>query len=220
MCDTILLVDDDPSLLLSLSMYLSNQGFVVESFSNVNSVLQFLDTKIPDLIISDIVMPQQDGYKLLRALKDNIKYKHIPLIFLSAKGMTQDRILAYNLGCHGYLIKPFDPEELLAMISGVLLNIHNSTNDMLSFHSSDMSANMLKERNIHESILSFTFREQTVLKLVLKGMTNKEIALELSLSIRNVEKYVSRLLAKTGTRNRTDLTQYCYQYEIFCKKGE
>lgn len=222
MCDTILIVDDDPSLLSSLSLYLLNQGFDIESCGNVNSALQFLDGNIPDLIISDIVMPKQNGYNLLHYLKSNSRYKQIPLIFLSAKGMTQDRILGYNLGCHGYLVKPFDPEELLAMIVNVLSRINNDINDEITSDDDDMesSSDLSNTRNIPEKLVLFTFREETVLKCVLKGMTNKEIAIKLSISLRNVEKYVSRLLAKTATRNRTELTQYCYKHKICFKKGE
>ena len=210
MCHTILLVDDDLSLLSSLSLYLSAQGFQVESFNNVDSSLQFLDIQQPDIIISDIVMPKQDGYKLLNAIKENFQSRNIPFIFLSAKGMTQDRILGYNAGCHAYLIKPFDPEELLAIINNLL---SHSQNDLIN-KIEDENIDYLTIKHNNKPLLDFTFREQTVLKFLLQGMTNKEIAVQLSVSLRNIEKYVSRLLSKTGTRNRTELTQYCFQNNI------
>jgi DNA-binding NarL/FixJ family response regulator len=129
--------------------------------------------------------------------------------------MTQDRIFGYKLGCHAYLTKPFDPEELLWIVKSLLMNL-SFKNTIFTDASSHKSA-FLYNLNSKE----FTYREKTILNLVLKGMMNKEIAHELALSIRNVEKYVSRLLSKTGTRNRTELVQYFYEFH--CKsinKGE
>lgn len=219
MRNQILLVDDDELLISALSIYLSSHGFIIQSATSVNAALDLLNIQIPDLIISDIVMPKRDGYALLQLLKNTLKYKTIPLIFLSAKGMTPDRITGYNLGCHGYLVKPFNPEELLAMIQNILSNLKINESDQLLLE--DRSSNLRDiEKDRLQELESFTFRENTILKCVLKGMTNKEIAVELSLSLRNVEKYVSRLLLKTSTRNRTELTQYCYKKKLNYLEGE
>lgn len=218
MCKRILLVDDDKSLLSALSLYLSSHGFSIVVAGSVHSALFLLKQNLPDLIISDILMPKKNGYAFLKVLKATSRYSAIPFIFLSAKGMTPDRILGYNLGCYGYLVKPFDPAELLAIINNVLSDFHNQQ-DQANFKGdtylvSDISSNS----EIYCD--NFTFRERTVLKYVLQGMTNKEIAIELSLSLRNVEKYVSRLLNKTSTRNRTELTQSFYENKLHDFKGE
>nr|YP_009297847.1 hypothetical protein Kuma_147 [Kumanoa americana]AOM67581.1 hypothetical protein Kuma_147 [Kumanoa americana] len=214
MAKHILLVDDDNSMRKSLALYLSNQGFMVTTCRDVTTAYLSFQKQIPDVVISDILMPKINGYKFIQLLKKKIMYSHIIFIFLTVKGMTQDRIFGYKLGCHAYLTKPFDPEELLWIIKSLLatLSIKDTIlSDLLSQRSVFLY-------NLHSSEL--TYREKTILNLVLKGMMNKEIARELALSIRNVEKYVSRLLSKTGTRNRTELVQYFYR--LYCKsiKGE
>lgn len=218
MCNKILLVDDDESLISALSLYLSSQGFYIEVADSMNTALALLRNQVPDLIISDIMMPQKDGYTFLKFLKNTSKYQAIPFIFLSAKGMTIDRIIGYNLGCYGYLVKPFDPEELLAMIYNILSNFHIKNSNQSIVKKTSPDALPLKQSI--DSYFDLTFREDTILRCVLKGMTNKEIAIQLSLSLRNVEKYVSRLLAKTETRNRTELTQYFYKHQPYYLEGE
>jgi DNA-binding NarL/FixJ family response regulator len=209
MPDYVLLVDDDNSMRKSLSCYLSNKGFLVKSFKDVNSAFLSLQQKIPDIIISDILMPINSGYSLIKLLKKNPEYSHIVFIFLTAKGMTQDRIIGYNLGCHSYLTKPFDPEELISIMRSLLLSFKHFKK---KFNSYSDSFQLSKEVSFKK--YQFTYREKTILQLVLKGMMNKEIALQLSLNIRNVEKYVSRLLFKTGTRNRTELVNHFSQLDF------
>jgi DNA-binding NarL/FixJ family response regulator len=186
----------------------------VKSAENVSTALDLLNTYVPDLIISDIVMPEQDGYYLIKLMKSQIQYCHIPFIFLSAKGMTQDRISGYDLGCHGYIIKPFDPAELLSIIKNILLNIKSSGREKNVIVKDRFNFKQINEDTV------FTLQEQKILELVLQGMTNKEIADVLYFTLRNVEKYVSRLLFKTGTKNRTHLAQYFYRKKINNLEGE
>ena len=211
----ILLVDDDNNMRKSLSFYLSDQGFLVKSFRDVNSAFLSLRDKIPDIIISDILMPTNNGYSLIKLLKKNAEYSTILFIFLTAKGMTHDRILGYDLGCHAYLTKPFDPEELVSIMKNLLTNFKLLKTECSNGFRRDY---MLK--SVSSNQYQLTYREKTVLELVLKGMMNKEIALTLSLSLRNVEKYVSRLLVKTGTRNRTALVKHFLSLNFYLGEGE
>nr|YP_009312977.1 Hypothetical protein ycf29 [Helminthora furcellata]SCW21231.1 Hypothetical protein ycf29 [Helminthora furcellata]SCW24091.1 Hypothetical protein ycf29 [Helminthora furcellata] len=197
MLSKILLVDDDTSLLLSLSCYLSDAGFYVDTAHSVSQAIELLNNYNYNLVISDIFLPQRDGYNLVEYIKSTSVLQSIPFMFLTAKGMTNDRIIGYDLGCSGYVTKPFDPAELLSIVRNILLSQKNIGEKNQTF-------------DTYVSNL-FTYREQDVLHKVLKGMTNKEIAFSLSLNLRNVEKYVSRLLSKTGTRNRTELAQYFYR---------
>ena len=211
----ILLVDDDNNMRKSLSFYLSDQGFLVKSFRDVNSAFLSLNDKIPDVIISDILMPTNNGYNLIKLLKKNSKYSTILFIFLTAKGMTHDRIFGYNLGCHAYLTKPFDPEELVSIMRSLLTNFKLfKTGCNGSFHRNDMLQSVSFDK------YQLTYREKTILELVLQGMMNKEIASTLSLSLRNVEKYVSRLLFKTSTRNRTELVKHFLSLSFHVDEGE
>jgi DNA-binding NarL/FixJ family response regulator len=217
MSSKLLLVDDDNSLRDAVSLYLREKGFHIDSARDVHSALTFLNMCVPDLIISDIIMPESNGYKFIELIKDNPRYNHVPFIFLTAKGMTQDRILGYELGCHAYLTKPFDPEELFSIIKNVLHNYVTSLNSPSMDHT--LIKSFKDSSNFTIKKIDLTYREKTVLELVLQGMMNKEIAETLRISVRNVEKYVSRLLIKTSTRNRTELAQFYHSYN-FSNKGE
>lgn len=214
MCYKVLLVDDDISLLSSISLYLCSENLIVRSANSVKNALSVMSNFDPDIIVSDILMPEQDGYALMKLIADDQAIKRAPVIFLTAKGMTQDRIKGYNLGCYAYLTKPFDPAELLSIIKNVLRRV--KTDNSISEKFSGV-AQMGKIRKLDD----FTDREFVILQLVLEGFTNKEIASHLNLAVRNIEKYVSRLLAKTGTRNRTQLSKYYYKnnFEIRANDG-
>lgn len=203
MYKTVLLVDDNDNLRQSLVLCLHDYGFNIQAVSNVESAKLHLELHYPDLIILDIMMPDLDGYDLIHFLKNNIKYAQIPFIFLTAKGMTKDRISGYDLGCYAYITKPFDVQELLAIIRNVL----NHSSNYLQQYLFNSSSKDIQKKLV---LKNFTDREYSILQLLLKGMTNKAIAHSLDLSLRNIEKYVSRLLAKTHSRNRTELVRRFY----------
>lgn len=199
----ILLVDDDQYLRDSVKSYLQEKGFQIILANNASEAIQYLMKSIPDILISDIVMPQISGYELVSYIRSNNTLKDLPIVLLTAKGMTQDRIRGYNLGCNAYLPKPFDPDELVSIINNLILNRNNKQ--------ASISNEKLDELIVLASqsfALKFTPRELSVLRLVVRGLPNKEIAQVLFTSKRNVERYVSRLLTKTKTRNRTELARY------------
>jgi len=197
----ILLIDDDKNLCELLSRYLFSCNFSVQSVHNIRHALVVMNQQKPDIVISDIMMSDLDGHDLIKLLSLNDDLASTPVIFVTAKGMTYDRIKGYNSGCYGYLTKPFDPQELVAIINSVLSHIELLTKSSLSLcHSghNDVSKTFYSD-------FYFTAREESILNLLLKGYMNKEIALSLNIGIRNVEKYVTRLLHKTNARNRVDL---------------
>nr|AKE98943.1 hypothetical chloroplast protein 29 [Bangia fuscopurpurea] len=209
----LMLVENDNALSHAVQEYLRDQGFIVHVASNGLDAFNLVNQYKFDLIISDIMMPIIDGYELLEKLQKNDNLSKIPVIFLTAKGMTKDRIKGYNLGCHGYLSKPFDPEELLSLI-----------NNLISRKSS--FSKLCEKDSIIETptvnLIHLTPREKSILSLVIEGLTNKEIAFNLDTSIRNVEKYVSRLLQKTRMKNRTLLVKYSINNKLLDEnaKGE
>nr|YP_009396082.1 hypothetical protein [Dasya naccarioides]ARW65268.1 hypothetical protein [Dasya naccarioides] len=195
----LLLVDDDQKLIELLSLYLINEGFFIYSAVNVHSALALIKQDRPDLIITDIMMKQLDGYDFIKLLKLDNLLIDIPVVFLTAKGMTYDRIKGYNLGCHAYLTKPFNPKELLAIVNNIFNHL-----SLLNINSHSYFA----KKSIDSQFIDLlTYREQVILDLIIQGYMNKEIAINLNTSLRNVEKYVSRLLGKTKVRNRTELVK-------------
>ena len=194
----ILVVDDDICLAYAIQSYLSSTKRKIFIVDNSINAIKLLKLYAFDLVISDIMMSKYDGYDLLSYLRLNQALSFIPFIFLTAKGMTTDRIKGYNLGCNAYVTKPFHPSELLSIVNNLLNSIEINSYSLQKYSSLEKVA----------SKSNFTSRELSVLKLLVKGMMNKEIASILRLSTRNVEKYVSRLLNKTQTRNRTELSQF------------
>lgn len=194
----ILVVDDDICLAYAIQSYLSSKKNKIFIVDNSIDAIKLLSLYSFDLVISDIMMPIHDGYSLLYKLRLNDNLSSIPFIFLTAKGMTADRIRGYDLGCNIYLTKPFHPAELLSIVNNLLYSRSSNVQYRNIQHN--------KSQKNHK--LQFTFRELSILNLIVKGMMNKEIASVLGLKIRNVEKYVSRLLNKTKTRNRTELAQF------------
>jgi DNA-binding response OmpR family regulator len=117
----ILLVDDEPGIRESVQAYLEdNEEFQVQVASNATEAWEKIEADKPDLIVSDIMMPQVDGYQFLHKIREDPRYQAIPVVFLTARGMTSDRIQGYEAGCDAYLPKPFDPEELEAIVKNLL----------------------------------------------------------------------------------------------------
>ena len=116
----IMIIDDEETLLLAIKKYLITQGFKVIVCNSGRAALSRLNKEKIDLIIIDVLMSDINGYDLVKQLKTRPNIGHIPFIFLTAKGMTEDRIKGYKMGCKAYLGKPFDPEELVAIIDNVL----------------------------------------------------------------------------------------------------
>lgn len=194
-----MLVENDIVLSKAIQEYLVDQGFNVYIANNGLEAFNLAHQHNFSLIVSDIIMPIVNGYELLEKLQKNKSLSKIPVIFLTAKGLTKDRIKGYDMGCYGYLSKPFDPKELVSLIKNLIAR------DVLQ----DVS--LQKREIIFQSIdnkIHLTPREKSILDLVVDGLTNKEIATILNTSVRNVEKYVSRLLKKTNMKNRTLLVKY------------
>ncbi|MEO0971324.1 MAG: response regulator, partial [Cyanobacteria bacterium J06639_18] len=116
----VLLVDDEVGLREAVQAYLEDSGFTIEVASNATEGWEKLQLSTPDVLISDIMMPQVDGYQFLEQVREDPRYKSLPVVFLTARGMTSDRIQGYNAGADAYLSKPFDPEELVAIVTNLI----------------------------------------------------------------------------------------------------
>ncbi|NEQ26057.1 MAG: response regulator transcription factor [Microcoleus sp. SIO2G3] len=223
----VLLVDDEPGVRLSVKEYLQEIGdFNVRVASSADEAWQLLQQQTPDLVISDVMMPQVDGYQFLKRLREDPRFKSLPVVFLTARGMTSDRILGYQAGVDAYLPKPFDPDELVAIVENLLERRSPNSADAASSTELERIAQQIAEirglitkgNGIVQTPppirIDFTPREQSVLDLVAEGLMNKEIARRLDTSVRNVEKYVSRLFSKTGTNSRTELVRYALEHGL------
>lgn len=113
----ILVVDDDiPSAKLT-SYLLEEAGYRVLRAHDATSIMQVIEQHNPDLILLDIMMPKIDGFEVCRQIRRN---SDVPIIFLSARSQLQDRVMGLQIGGDDYLVKPFEPSELLARVEAVL----------------------------------------------------------------------------------------------------
>lgn len=140
--------------------------------------------------------------------------------------MTSDRIQGYQAGVDAYLPKPFDPEELVAIVKNLLERRSAATSETkdsseleaISRQIAEIKGMLGQQSSIVQTPspikIELTPREQSVLDLVAEGLMNKEIARRLDTSVRNVEKYVSRLFSKTGTNSRTELVRFALKHGL------
>ena len=112
----ILVVDDNPQNIQFLGSLLMEQAYEVGVAQNGLEALKFLEERLPDLILLDIMMPEMDGIEFCTLLKNNHKLSHIPVIFLTAKSETSDIVKGFEVGCVDYITKPFISAELLARV--------------------------------------------------------------------------------------------------------
>ena len=216
----ILVVDDDLGTRLSIGDYLELSGYEVVTANDGQQGLVMVNKHHPDLIVTDIIMPQMNGYELVRQVRQQPNFRLLPVILLTARTQTQERILGYQSGCDLYLPKPFELEELAAAINNLLersqiiqseykLSLQENLKKADSVNQTDLSND--RETQLHESL---TAREQEVLEILTHGLSNAEIGDRLYLSPRTVEKYVSSLLRKTDTSNRAELVRFAMEHNL------
>ncbi|MBM3248607.1 MAG: response regulator [Candidatus Omnitrophica bacterium] len=121
----ILLVDDEPDVVKIVKFRLEENDYEVLVATDGQEALEKARKEKPDLIILDLMLPKMDGYKVCRMLKFDEKYKHIPIIIFTARGQDLDKKVGYDVGASEYIIKPFEPQVLLAKIKDLLAEPSN-----------------------------------------------------------------------------------------------
>ncbi len=203
----LLLIDDDPNLILLVKDYLEFRGFQVTTAENGREALDILEADIPDMIICDVMMPEMDGYELVKYIRQDSRTNRIPVLFLSAKGQSHDRVKGLAEGADVYMVKPFEPEELVAQVEASLFQIDRLAR--LPFQISEGTPTIHVPPNVE-----LTPTERKVVELVAKGMANREIADKLNVSQRTIESHVSNMLNKTNLNNRTELARWAIESKM------
>lgn len=248
----ILVVDDDPAIRLLVSSSLKQWGYSAIAAENGKEAQKQIEEYQPHLIITDISMPEMDGYKLIEWVRQHPTFRLLPVMFLTARIDTEGRIRGYQVGGDAYLAKPFELNELYAVVRNLLersqlisqlmqwewrlrlqqQNIEQQKSKIDTQHYPASQAEQIGQADalrrspyqIHQpewamethaiDDISLTKREQAVLKLLAKGLSNSQIGATLYLSPRTVEKYVSSLLCKTGTNNRVELVCFAMEHHL------
>lgn len=218
----ILVADDNPGIRQAICDSLEFGGYSVIAASDGQQALEHVEAYRPHLIVADIKMPRLNGYELIKKVRQRPEYRLIPVIFLTECNNTQDRIQGYRVGCDAYLPKPFEMEELLAVVRNLLERSQIIQNEARFSRSEDdadpteaptashSEANSMTRFNLDD----LTEREQQVLELLAHGLSNIDIGIRLHLSPRTIEKYVSNLLRKTETNNRANLSRFAVEHHL------
>ena len=207
MSKRLLVVDDEPNLLRAVAACLKAENYEVSTARSGREALLQLAEAVPDLIVSDIRMPGMDGYTLARQLRGSPRTALVPIVFLTAKDETADRVEGFRAGVDAYLTKPFEPEELIAVVNGILNRVERTHSQIARLVS---SANAEKPASTFQDE-ALTDAESRVAVAVSRGLSNKEIASELEISVRTVENHISHILDKKGFSNRVEIARYVFE---------
>jgi DNA-binding NarL/FixJ family response regulator len=228
------IIDDEKPILDAVGSYLQSSGYQVIPFLNATVPLNRLqDNQLPDAIICDVMMPQLSGIEFLSMIRSSNSFEilNIPFILLTAKGLTEDRIRGYDAGTDGYLMKPFDPEELVVMLDRLLQRKtfmqegdDSVTIEELREDLSEVKELLTREERLlqdnkfssshsaaEDSLLSDD--EILILELLCEGYMNKEIASELQYSTRWVEQHLTSMFRKSNCGTRTELVRWAVANE-------
>lgn len=198
----LLIVDDEPNLLRAVAACLRGEGYEVDTARSGEEALVHIAQRLPDLIVSDIRMPRMDGYAFARQLRGNPRTDLVPIVFLTAKDETSERLVGIRSGVDAYLTKPFEPDELIAVIGNILARVERTHAEIARLIGSNT------REHITFTDEELTEAEQRIAAAVASGMSNKDIASELGLSVRTVENHISHILAKKNFDNRVEIARY------------
>jgi DNA-binding NarL/FixJ family response regulator len=225
----ILVADDNLGTRLSVSDYLEMSGYSVIAAEDGEQALSMIESYHPHVLVTDINMPRMDGYELVRQVRQIPAFRLIPVVFLTERTTTEERIRGYRTGCDVYLPKPFEMQELGAVIRNLLersqmiqAEIRFSAPEVVrsQVHTIGSASIYKVDHSQKQAIaakpndLNLTKREQEVLDFVTAGLPNAEIGQKLHLSPRTIEKYVSSLLRKTETNNRAELVRFALENHL------
>lgn len=147
----VLIVDDDKNICEVINIYLLNAGYETKKCHNGKDALSYYEDYKPSLILLDIMLPGMDGVEVLKNIR---KTSQVPIIMLTAKGDTFDKVLALELGADDYIVKPFEPKELLARVKAVMrrYNYDDKETESIDF----------KDLNIDVSSYSVIYKDEEI----------------------------------------------------------
>ncbi len=213
--ETIFLVEDDPSILRLTAMHLQLAGYNVRELENAACARDALREGRPALVLLDIMMPGEDGFSLGQ---DLIK-SGIPVIFLTAKTAVPDRVKGLRMGAEDYILKPFEPAELLARVENVL---KRSRSESSRFERGDLTVDFeTREVWRNGEPVSLTSLEYNLLKTLIDSGRTAMSREELLTAVwgyhyagetRTVDVHVQRLRGKIGADRIETIVKYGYRF--------
>ena len=189
----VFVVDDDGGMRKSTCVLFESVGLQYREFESATAFLQAYDPVMPGCLVLDLHMPGMSGIDLVERLRADRAM--LPILIVSGTGTIPLAVKGMKLGVLDFLIKPVDPSILIAKVQAALELDAQQRNDASSLNA------------IRQRLSTLTTREQELLKLLVSGMANKNIASEMGISIKTVENHRANLMDKTGALNAADLVR-------------
>jgi DNA-binding NarL/FixJ family response regulator len=204
----ILIVDDDTTLRTALERYLIKRGFSVQVAASGAIGLALFAEDPADVIVSDVLMPEMDGFEFCRRIRTMRSGQLVPLIFLSSRSELDDRVQGHSIGADDYIIKPFETRELMAKIEAQLERSRRTHAEIVRLL---QNATVPVKAAAIPVPLPLTPAEEKVFWEVIQGFTNKQIGEHLFVSPRTVQTHLSNILNKLQLENRSQLVRYAFE---------
>lgn len=211
---TIIIADDHNMFINGLKMILQSKHEVLQTVNDGLELLEVLKSQVPDLVLMDINMPKLNGYEAMLVIHK--LYPDLKVIAVSMLADTTSVAKMLEAGVDGYLYKNADEAELFTAIDTVLQHDYYVTEEMKSvLHAFQRKLKDIEKgyEKQHKPLLSH--REIEILKLIMEGMTNAEIADEIHLSVRTVDTHRKNILAKLDLKNTAALVKYAMEKGAF-----
>ncbi|MCF8453302.1 MAG: response regulator transcription factor [Pedobacter sp.] len=211
----ILIIEDETILRENIVDFLELKNFKTYQAKNGLDALEILHKDVPDIIISDIAMPVFNGIQLLKIIRKNDKYNHIPFIFLTAKAEKDDLRDGMLNGADDYIIKPFTFDVLYNSINTRI----NRLKQLQEFKQNDFSLSKSvtlyseKEQTALSLLPTLSRSENTILKKIGQGMTSLEIANKLNISVRTVDNHRYNICKKLKLSGTNSLIKFILKVE-------
>jgi two-component system, LuxR family, response regulator FixJ len=196
------IIDDDPGMRKSLSMLIESASLPVRAYESAEEFLSDADLKIPACIVLDIRMPGISGIELLQRLRAEMV--DTPVVLISGHADVPTTVRGMKLGAIDLLQKPIEPSVLID-------TVQRSIDASLAMH-----RHRTHDDSIRQRFDALTQRESELLKRIVQGQSNKQIAFELEISVKTVANHRASLMNKTGAVNAADLARL---YTIAARKG-
>lgn len=208
MTNKVFIVEDEPDLRDTLKYNFENEGFLVESFANGESFIDFIEKKKPNLVVLDLMLPGLSGLDVCRELRSKDKYDDISIIMLTAKSEEIDRIVGFELGADDYVTKPFSVRELILRVKVLLKKRADNSSDEQILEFGPISMNLeAHDVSINGESILLTALEFKLLKHLLKRKGRVQTRDQLlgdvwgysaEVTTRTVDTHIKRLREKLG----------------------
>ena len=226
--EKVLIIEDEKDIVKMLDYNLRKEGFRIFSANNGEDGLDMARRENPDLILLDLMLPEMDGLDVCKAVKNDAKTTHIPIIILTAKAQESDKVVGLELGADDYVTKPFSPRELIARIKAVLRRLKEKDKLPEILKIGDMSIDFSKIMvTIKDKPIEVTSKEFELLRVLIKAkgrVLSRDYLLDtiwgfdqaLEIQTRTVDVHITTLRKKLKSESKRIVTvkNYGYRFEL------